>query len=418
MNSKMIAVLALGALTACGSKLAQPQEGALSKPGVVDRPAVAVRTQPLRRMPLQGMIESNGQVAADAGGQAALAFAGEGRIAQISVNVGDAVTRGQVLAVLDGRIARSAIQQAQADVDAAQANLAKVELRARPQEVAQNVATLQAARAKEDSAKAELDRQEALAQAGISSQRDVQQARTGYVSALADLRVAEEQGSILHAGPRRQDVDVARAAVLQAQAALAAARTKATLLAIVAPFNGVITQRMKNPGETADPTVTVLAMVNPQHTVVDLQLSQDQAELVRVGEPAVVTLDGDAHTIAGRVVAVSPALASDTRTLTVRVRPQHAALTLGAAVKVSIVVRSIRDEFVVPDSAVVKDPETGSPRIYLAEANGRYRAVPVRIMLESDGRMAIGTRGVRSGERVVTRGAYELLPFSGGAFGD
>lgn len=416
MKHRFLAFALVFGLVACGSKSA-PQSQPAQKPGLVDRPAVAVQTEKLRRMPLEGTVSADGQVVANAGGAATLAFPSDGQIASVNVNVGDRVFKGEVLASLDARVASSAIQQAQADVAAAQANLAKAQLRARPQEFSQNAAQVQAAQAKAQAAKAEFDRQRALAKVGISSQRDLQQAQSDYESALSDLRVAQQQGSILRAGPRAQDVNVARAAVQQAQAELSAAQTKASLLNIVAPFNGVITQRMKNPGETVDPTIPVLAMVNPNRTIVEVQLSQDQAGLVQVGDSANITLDGLARTISGRVQAVSPALAQETRTMTVRIEPQAAALTPGAAVKATIVVRTLGNDFVVPDSAVVKDPETGNPVVYLAQAKGRYRAVPVTVLLQSGNRMAIAAPALQPGLPVVTQGAYELLPFAGGTSG-
>lgn len=416
---KRIVVLAasLLVLAACGSQTASSHQRPSPKPGVVSRPQVAVQTQPLRRMPLQGTISVPGEVVSDAGGQASLAFPTDGQIASIAVNVGDAVRAGDVLASLDSRVARSAIAQAQADVAAAQANLAKARLRARPQEFAQSSAQVQAAQAKAQAAKAEFARQQSLARVGISSQRDLQQAQADYQSALTDLRVAQEQGSILRAGPRPQDIGVAKAAVQQAEAELSAAKTKASLLNIVAPFDGVITQRLKNPGETVDPTTPVLAMVNPERTIVEVQISQDQAGLVHIGDAARLTVDGLDRSLTGAVAAISPALGQETRTMTVRIKPAGGSLTPGASATATIVVRTVARAFVVPDSAVVKDPDTGTALLYVAQARGQYRRVPVRILLASDGRTAVASAALQPGARVVTQGAYELLPFAAASSG-
>ena len=418
MKRTFILAALLLALAACGSKPTTSDVQPTTKPDVVNRPQVAVQTEPLRRMPLQGTVSATGQVVPDAGGQATLAFPTEGQIASVNVNVGDRVSAGEVLASLDSRIASSAIEQAQADVAAAQANLAKAQARARPQEFAQNSAQVQAAQAKAQASKAELDRQKALAHVGISSQRDLQQAQADYQSALTDLRVAQQQGSILQAGPRPQDVDVARSAVLQAQAALSAAQTKASLLNLVAPFDGIVTQRLKNPGETVDPTIPVIAMINPNRTVVDVQISQDQADLIRVGDAARLAVDGVDRSISGSVIAVSPALGQEPRPMTVRIKPAGGSLTPGAAVKATIVVRTVAGAFVVPDSAVVKDPETGNTVLYVARGMGRYRRVPVQIVLEAGNRTAIAATGLQPGVLIVTQGAYELLPFAGGTSGD
>jgi HlyD family secretion protein len=409
-------LVSIFAFAGCAGKPVTSEPQPSPSPGTIAQPGVAVRTEPLRVGTLAGTIDANGQVVADAGGEARLAFPTDGQIASIAVNVGDRVSSGQILGSLDARTASAEIVQAQADVAAAQANLAKAQARARPQEFAQNSATVAAVQAKAVAAKAELDRQTALANVGISSQRDLQQAQSNYASALADERIAREQGSILQAGARPQDVAVARAAVQQAQAALSAARTKASLLNIVAPFDGVITQRSKNPGETADPATPVLAMVNPRRTVVEVQLSQDEGMLVRPGAPAGVSVNGTLHRFPGTVIAVSPELGQQTGTMTVRIR-SIGDLTPGAAVKATITVRNVPNAFVVPASAVVKDPETGATLVYVAKGAGNYVRVPVQIRLQSANRVAIASAGLAAGQSIVTQGAYELLPSAGGGSG-
>ncbi len=416
MRFLVVLPVLLAAFAACSSKAPLSDAKLSTSPGVIAQPGVAVRTRRLQRGTLRGTVDANGQVVADAGGQASLAFPTDGQIATIAVNVGDRVRKGEVLASLDARTVSSLIVQAQADVAAAEANLAKTQARARPQEFSQNSAAVRAAQAKAYAAKAEFDRQIALAHAGISSQRELQRARADYEDAAAGAQIAQQQGSILEAGPRPQDVAVARATVQQALAELSAARTKASLLNIVAPFDGVITQRRKNPGETADPTTPVLSMVNPNRTVVEVQLSQDQAAMVRPGAPVEIEVDGSVNRIVGSVIAVSPALAEQTGTMTARIRVASArALMPGAAAKASIVVRDVPDAFVVPESAVVKDPETGASLVFVADGTGKYRRIPVQIRLESAHRLAIAASGLASGEQVVVEGAYELLPLAGGS---
>jgi len=358
-------------------------------------------------------VNADGQVVADAGGQATLAFPTDGQIATVNVNVGDHVSQGEVLASLDSRLASSGIGQAQADVTTAQANLARAAAGARPQEIAQTSALIQGAEAKAAAAKAEFDRQQALARVGISSQRDLQQARSDYENALADLHSKQQQSSLLKAGPRAQDVQVARAQLAQAQAELSTAQTKSSLLNIVAPFDGIVTQRLRNPGETVDPSTPVIGLVNPSRTLVEVQLSQDQAALVSRGDVAAISVSGATRRLPAKVVAVSPALGLETRTMTVRIRPESGNLTPGATAKAAIVVQSLRNALVVPDSAVVKDPETGNPVIFIAKSNGKYQRIPVQIQLHAGSRMAIAATGLTPGQRVVTEGAYELLQFPG-----
>lgn len=159
-------------------------------------------------------------------------------------------------------------------------------------------------------------------------------------------------------------------------------------------------------------------MVNPNRTVVEVQVSADQAMLVHSGATSRISVDGAVNGILGTVVAVSPALGAQTGTATVRIRPNSSSLTPGAAAKAAIAVANVANTFVVPDSAVVKDPETGAAVVYIAKGDGRYVRVPVQIRLQSSSRVSIASAGLRAGQRIVTQGAYELLPFAGGSSGD
>jgi multidrug efflux pump subunit AcrA (membrane-fusion protein) len=122
----------------------------------------------------------------------------------------------------------------------------------------------------------------------------------------------------------------------------------------------------------------------------------------------VITANGAAQRGNGTVVAVGPGLGQQTGTMPVRIRPTGGTFIPGAATRAAIVVRNLTGAFVVPASAVVKDPDTGATVVYVAEGQGRYRRVPVRVLLQSGDRMAIAGDNLHAGQVVVTRGGYEL----------
>lgn len=382
----------------------------------VRQPGVQVQLAALKRGSLVGTVNAYGTVVTGPDARATLSFATDGQIASVYANVGDHVTRGETLAQLDGRVTRSAVLQSQSDVDAAEAALARAQAGARPQELAENEALAQAAQTKVDTARAELARQKSLAAAGIASTRDVQLAQSAYADAFADFRAKRQAGSLLLAGPRRQDVDVARAQLGQALSALSSAQTRASLTTIVAPFDGVITARMKNAGEVVDPTTAVLSLVNPNRTLVEVQLGEDQAATVRPGDRATLVQGGSGKAIMGVVDVVTPAFSSETRTLTARIRPLSTGLTPGASARAKISVRTAAEGFLVPEEAVVKDPQTGQAEVFVANSSkGVYSPTPVRVLLQAGRVMSIAGPGLHADEKIVTAGAYELLAKSGGS---
>lgn len=409
-------LLATSLLAGCGSKGASDAHAQASpSPGTVRRSGVAVRFDPVVRRTLSGTVVASGEVISGPDAEANLAFPTAGQIAMVAVAVGDHVSQGEVLARLDDRIAQRDIAQATADINAAQAQLAKAKAGARPQELAQNRALVGGATAKAQTAQAELSRQQSLAAVGIASRRDVEQARAAYADALADLRDKQQAGSILIAGPRPQDVAVAQAQLEQALTAQATARTRASLLTLTAPFSGVVTARFKNPGEVVDSTTNILTVVNSAASLVDVRLSEDQAALVSPGDPARIAINGAAATIAGRVDTVNAALDPTTRTLEARIAPVTASeLRPGATASATITVRTVQDAYVVPAAALVKDPDTGKPLVFTSLGGGTYRRIPVRVVLQSGSYAAVQSSRLPGVARVVTSGAYELLPFAVG----
>jgi len=167
---------------------------------------------------------------------------------------------------------------------------------------------------------------------------------------------------------------------------------------------------MKNSGEVVDTTTPVLTIVDPKRSVVDVQLSEDQAVLVRPGDPARILLNGRNEPVKGVVKIINAAFGAETRTLTARIAPAGGTLVPGASARVAITVLVARDALVVPESAVVKDPDTGQAEVFVpGDRVGTYRRVPVKIVLQSGAYVAVASNKLNAGQRVITQGAYELL---------
>ena len=405
--------LMLVALGGCSKAAPEAAPESKASPGTVNRPAVSVRYASVQHRSLTGTVTASGEVIAGAGAQANLTFPSAGQIASVTVAIGDRVSRGEVLARLDGRLAAREVAQSAADVNAASAQLAKARAGARPQELAQNRALVVGIEAKVRTARSELQRQQSLASVGIAARRDVEQAQSSYAAAVAELRDKQQAGSLLAAGPRYQDVDVARAQLEQSESSLETARTRASLGSLVAPFDGVVTARQRGPGEVVDTTASVLTLVDPTKAVVVVRLSEDQANAVKPGDRAEISINGSQATVAGTVATVNASLDPATRTLQAFITPLGTfRLRPGATASARITVRTIADAYVVPIAAIVKDPDTATALVFAPIAGGAFRRIAIRIALASQGYAAVQSPQLRSVSRVVTEGAYELLPYA------
>jgi HlyD family secretion protein len=400
-----LSLIAALALTACGAHSNAPSH---DKPSSEAKDkGVPVRTTTIKIASIPDIVSGYGSVAGGPNSRASLAFAESGRIASVSVMVGDHVRAGEALAHLDARPFEADAAQADANVVAARANLQKVQLGSRPQLLAQTTSQIQQAQTQYAVAHAQLIRQEKLLALGVASQADVDAARAGDASAKSQLQVLIQQRQTL-AHPWQPDLDAAGANLEQAQAAAAAAHQKVNLANLTAPFDAVVVARLHNDGETVDTTSPIIELASDSAPVFTAQFAPEDAARISTGDDATVNAQGSGTSTHGRVIAINPAQ-SDQKTVGVliRLRAENRYFGPGTYGKAAVVVGT-RSGLVVPSSAIVTDPATGSVQIFKRNED-HYTPVPVTVTASTDTRAIIKAQGLKPGDVVVVQGAYELL---------
>jgi len=239
--------------------------------------------------------------------QVELAFNASGRIAEVLVQEGDRVGKGQELARLDTERLKLALEQAQAQADVQRSTLARLQAGSRPEEIRQAAAQRDAARAAVEDASQVYARQKELVEKKSVAQQQADSAQHALDAARARLRAAEESYQLAVLGPRKEDVTAAEAGLAAQQAAVAGLRHDLGEGVLLAPDNGVIENRILEPGDMASPQkpVVTLALANPIWARVYLP----ETALGRVPEGARATISSDSYPereYAGWVGYVSP----------------------------------------------------------------------------------------------------------------
>lgn len=116
------------------------------------------------------------------------------------------------------------LASAQASLESARQNLQRVKTGPRPQEIAQQEASLRSAEANLRNARLLLERQQKLLEKGFASQQSVDDAQRAYDQALASRDQAREALALLREGNRPEDIAQAEAQVAQAEANLKVAQ--------------------------------------------------------------------------------------------------------------------------------------------------------------------------------------------------
>lgn len=235
-----------------------------------------------------GALEASGTVEAT---EAQLGFQTPGRIEVVRVHEGDRVRAGDTLAALDRTELDARRAQAAAQLSAARSLLAELESGARSEERAQAREALRAASERLGDARRDLDRVRRLFEAGALSQEAYDKARLGFEVAQAQHDQAQQASQLVETGPRRERIDAQRAAVQQAEAAVRQVEAALSNAVIRAPFDGVVTVRDREPGETVGAGAPVLTVMNLDERWVRIYIREDRIGAVRLGQRADISAD-------------------------------------------------------------------------------------------------------------------------------
>jgi len=158
----------------------------------LSQPGPSFQTTPARVGDVTVSVTATGPIAAV--DTVPLTFKTSGKLAQLKVDVGQPVKKGQVLAVLDPTDLTTALNQAKANLDQAQANLTKVERGPTADQQAVAQASLNSAKLSQANAVANVaTTQTSVADDVATAQQSVQTAQQGLVAAQHSLQSANDQ---------------------------------------------------------------------------------------------------------------------------------------------------------------------------------------------------------------------------------
>ncbi len=220
-----------------------------------------------------------------------MGFQAAGRLEQILVREGDHVRAGQELAYLDRAEMMARRAQAEAQVVAARARLRELERGFRSEEIAQARAGRDAAKQRLTDAARDLQRANRLFEGGAISREAYDKAAVAHEVTVNQHTQADEQLKLMEAGPRQERIEAQRAQLAQTRASLQAIEAALASMAVVAPFDAVVTVRHHEPQETVSPGVPVLTIMNPDDRWVRIYVRENRIGAVRLGTRAVVTSD-------------------------------------------------------------------------------------------------------------------------------
>lgn len=263
-----------------------------------DREAVASPRALLAEVVAPGRVEGNSRTVN-------LAFEQTGRIASLPVKEGQQVAKGDVLAILDDRVPKARVAQAEAAFMGARARRDLAFKGSRLEELRAAEAELSAARAQAESQSLEYGRAERLVRDNAIPAAENDRIRAAADTSSAQVAAAEARLSMLRQGTRGELKRAAIADLAVAEAALEEARAALSQTRLIAPCDGVVVRRFVSEGElvTLMPPVTVVSLADTSHLRLRAEIDEEDLSSVSVGQAGYTTATTfGAQRFQGRVV--------------------------------------------------------------------------------------------------------------------
>lgn len=377
-----VVVLFLGALAACGhpnaktEKTVTPVRAAtvemyLPKGGERYSASIAPWRQAVLAFRVGGIVRELHQVRL-AGGQVR------------SLEPGDHVSQGTVLARLRSEDYSIQVRQAESQLDAAREN---------EQAAKAQVAQAESARAK---AEADFGRARSLFESQSLTRSDFDTARSQFDATRAQVDAARAQLQAASAQARAADSALASARLAQADASLAA------------PFSGAVVQRNVELGMLVSPGVQAYTVADIGTVKAAFGVPDGVAVQLKRGTPVSMLVEAlPERDFRGTITAIAAVADRDTRLFQVEVtlRNDEGLLRPGMIAAVSLGQTALASAVpVVPLSAIIRDRQGGSSFAVMVLEGTVARARGVTLGPTYGDRLAV-TSGLQAGERVIRTGA-------------
>jgi multidrug resistance efflux pump len=209
-------------------------------------------------------------------------------------DVGKQVKAGEALFRVDDRPLKAQLAYQEANVQAAEAQLAKLDAQPRPEEVPPSEAKVKVAEANVSIQRDLAERASRLAASRAMADEDIRQRQLALEVARQQLTQAKADDSLLKAGAWGPDKAIARAAVAQARAQVEQTRTELERVVVRAPVDGDVLQVNVRLGEyVGAPPNQALVMIGNVHKLhVRVDVDEHDIPRFRPGAPAKATVRG------------------------------------------------------------------------------------------------------------------------------
>jgi len=252
----------------------------------------AAQTATVERRDFSASVLATGAVKPQVGAEVRVGARISGKVARLRANIGDQVTRGQVIAELEKEDLEATLAQRDAELQLAAAKLAAIH-RLLPKEIEKAKLDIDRWQATRALGEQEVARETSLQRGNATSEAVFEQAQERLAVAKAQL-AGTEMAYELAKARYEEELKQATAEVARAQFAVANAQVLLSYATLTAPIDGVIASVSTQEGETVAAgfnAPTFVTIIDLDRLQVDAYVDEVDIGKVRPGQAALFTVD-------------------------------------------------------------------------------------------------------------------------------
>lgn len=367
MKNAFFLLLTAALLAGCGKETAKTAAPNASDPALVAPGPDLLAQLKLATVTTQSVAETlrvAGRIDFDEQRLARIGATVTGRVTQIDALLGQAVSKGEVLARLNSSELST-----------------------------QQLAYLKA-RAELELNRRNAERAKALFDADVIGAAELQRRQSEYQISVAETRAAADQLQLL---------GVSSAAI----ARLGSEGAVDSVVPVVATLGGAVVERRLAQGQVVQPADVLFVVADLSRLWAVAEVPEQQVSQVRTGQTVTIEVPALGNEkLTGKLIFVSQTINPETRTVLVRTELDNRDGRLKPAMLASMLIEGKPvDRMVIVASAVVR--ENDEDHVFIAEPGDAFRLVPVRLGPAQGGQRVV-LSGLKGQERVVIDGAFHL----------
>lgn len=365
----------------------------------------SVNTVTVKLSDLTSYFETTGEL--EAGEVADVAPKVGEKVKSVRVKMGDNVSAGQALMVLDSSGLMDTIEETEVSIEAQRAGLesqqASIESQKSSLEVTRSSVSLQ----EQDLADEQLNynRQKQLFESQVISQSEMDSAQSALNKAKLNLEMSQAQlaQSSSQLAQTEASYRQSQISIQQLEVSLANLKEDLADYTVISPINGQVSKVNVNVGEIASAQATAFELVGLSSMKVKVSVSENVISQVKEGLAINIDIPALNKSVTGKVLSISPTMDNTTKSFPVEISiaNEQGDMKVGMVAKLKLASDSSTSAYVLPIDAVLE--KEGRYYVYVVDENSIANEVNVEVGLMSDNLIEI-ISGLSLGDEVILDG--------------